>query len=504
MNHHKKIQHLTILAILFLLSVSIPAHGWIVSEDFLSSPDNLNAGITITMIPMFLISESDTAIVAWIGSSGSEHGILWYDLNPGNADTNNYNYRYEDPDHLDTLFITGEELEVGLLYCMISTPSGETSIEFPIVRESEDPVELIEPQSPIGGIGGVTTTTPLFRWVGTNVPYYHIILSDQEFEIEEDSAGVLTTTGANIIWQVITSGTEIIYGTPDPSGTFTNYNFPPLVGNSPGEPRPTYNWVALNNYANDPVASSDVVGDLMAFEINVTPPFDPPVLLEPLSPPEPEPLSILTSDVIDMVWTYILQASNYHLYLTKKEETPGASSAYIPIWYIQTTNNAVECPAASILTDGEYRWKIIAEDNQGLGSMSVPADFYYSIEAKNIWLLVRAEGSLEPVTGVRVNYIPIEGPSLLFSMTDDNGYSWKDMPYGTYIFEFSKDGFYLFQSPEFVVDENTLDGDGNIYTSINGEPLIITPMYSTVFGSVTDEIDSLVTFADVTATNSTT
>lgn len=443
---------------------------------------------------MQMIEEWDSVTVIWSTTGSPEHGILWYDLNPGNADTNNYFYRLEDPAHTNMFKTIGQNINIGLLYCMISTPSGLTSIEFPMVREADEPVTLIGPQSPSGGIGGVTTSTPLFEWEPIpNVPYYHVLLSDQVFEIEEDSTGALTTTGANIIWQVITSSTSIVYGTPDPSNNFNNLNFPPLVGNTPGNPRPTYNWVVLNNYGNMPELSSDEVGDLMAFEINVVPPFASPVLLEPVSPPDT--LTILTGSIIDFVWTSVSAASNYHLYLTRKEETPGASSAYIPIWYIQSTINAVECPAVSILTNGEYRWKIIAEDNQGQGVMAAPEDFYYSVDNKYIWVQVKNADSNQPISGARVEFLPIEGPSLMFTMTDDNGYAWKYMPYGTYIFEFSKDGFITTETAEFIVDENTLDGEGNVYV------YYIEPLYSTVFGTVVDDRDSLVIFANVTAIN---
>ncbi len=468
------------------------------SRSFLSSPMNLTADLEITSMPTTFVGSEDTIVITWTGTTTPEYGILHYGLNPGMGIPGLYAYTIIDSSHLDTLIVLGSELNIGLLFCMISTPSGLLSAEFMMVRESDDPVQLISPRSSTGGIGGITTTTPLFQWNAVpNVPYYHLLLSDQPFEIEEDSlTGEIQTYGANIIWQAITPNTSIVYGTLDPSGFYVHYNYPPLIGNLPGEPRPTYNWAVLNNYGNNPTFSSDVVGDLMAFEVNTPPPFALPELLSPVSPPDT--LTVVSSDSVEFTWSYIPQASNYHLYLTRLEIRPGGSTAYIPLWYVQTTITAVLCPAAGLLSNGEHRWKVIAEDNQGRGTMSEPADFYYSINNQNIWLQVVLQGTYDPVMAVQVDFIPIQGPTLQPTLTDDGGFANKDMPYGTYRFQFSKDGYATLTSDAFVVDENTPSGTGNIYR------YEIQPLYSSVFGTVIDNNNDPLSFADVTARNTST
>src|SRR5690606_16605550 len=85
-----------------------------------------------------------------------------------------------------------------------------------------------------------TSYAPAITWNPVpGVPAYHILLSDQALVIDPDKG---TVSGASVIWQAITTGTTIAYGTPDPSGNFSRIPAPPL---SPGVP---YNLVVLNNY----------------------------------------------------------------------------------------------------------------------------------------------------------------------------------------------------------------------------------------------------------------
>lgn len=454
--------------------------------NLLQSPENQTGELQLLEIPLQLVEPGDTVIIAW--NPPDESGILWYGLNPGEGDTVNYPNRYEDPyGTLGYMEFDPVILPVGLLFCMISTPSGATSIEFSIVRESPSAVTMIYPQSDVNSVSGVPSTTPVFQWnPNPGVPYYHIILSDQPFDVETDPVtGEVTTTGANIIWQVITSGTSIEYGSPDPSNFFSNTNVPPLVGDTTGLTRPTYNWVALNNYGNQPAFTSEVVSDLMGFEIYTIPPFEPPQLLAPDSG------AVITDETILFQWAGVPLAVSYHFYLTKLEVSPDSSTVYVPVYGTQTTVSSVELLAGNLLTNGIYRWKVIAVDDQGEGSISFPFDFNYAIDAARVNFYVHDSLYNQPVQGAQIEFLPLEGPNIPDIATDENGFSWRDVPYGVYLLEVSKPGFTTTIAGTLTVDS----------PSVPTQYLIIPQAPSTAFGTVVDDNSQPVPFADVEATN---
>ena len=476
-----------LIAASFSLSIILFAGAvFAINEGIIDSQENLDSGITLLTLPMEIVSPGHTYSITWTPSDSA--GILWYSLNPGAGIPSYYTYSetYSTPGEI---IFDPEFLPVGFLYCIISThDESMTSMEFYIVRESTNAVSMIYPQSDVNSSSGIPTTTPTFQWeANPGVPYYHLILSDQEFEVETDpETGELTTSGANIVWEVITSGTSITYGAPDPSNNFNNLNFPPLVGDLTGLYRPTYNWVVLNCFGNYPVLTSDVVGELMAFEVAVAPPFDPPVLLEPDSG------IAIFDETITFQWTSILEASNYHLYLNKEEISPdSASFVYMPIWYVQSTVNAVECPAVNLLTNGNYRWKIIAEDNQGNGSMGVPSDFSYVVETAEANFYVRSTISNQPVGGVQIDFIPVEGPSLPSIATDNSGFAERLMPFGTYILELSKVGFVTTQTDELVIES----------PAAVVQTYYISQTNASAHGTVEDNSGESIVFAFITATN---
>ena len=460
-----------------------------INENVLTDPQNFDSDLVLTSIPMKLLSSGISDSVKWLPENIP--GALWFSLNPGEGDPNNYtdSLRSNTP---GKIIFNPANLPIGYLYCLISSHDAQlTSMEFPLVHESPISVTMIYPQSDVNAIAGIQTTTPVFQWEpNPGVPFYHLLLSDQPFEIETDPVtGAVSTTGANIIWQVITASTSIIYGTPDPSNSLNVTNYPPLVGDLTGQNRPTYNWVMINNYGNEPAYSSEVVGELMAFEIQVQPPFDPPVLISP-GTIDPED-TLLYDETIMFEWTSIPQAFNYHLYLNKQEYSFDSTSiVYNPVWYTQSTLNAVECPAVNLLINGKYRWIVIAEDNQGEGAISEPLVFSYYQDTGHAEFNVRSTGN-QPVLGVQIDFIPIEGPNIPYIATNTSGFAERVMPYGTYVLELSKNGYVTTQTDELVISSpGTITNYYQIYMA-----------QSSAFGTVVDNSGSLVFDAVVTATN---
>ena len=232
------------------------------------------AGLTITDRPLDLISPADTVLIRW---AEPQRADLRYATRSGGGDASNYpfiisNLLVDRPGHL--AFQPGEQLSPGIHYCLLTGGSG-TSDEFLLLVESTSAPLTVSPRTAQGG-AGIETVDPVFRWRSVpGVPYYHLLLSDQPFRIQEDESGELCVTGANIIWQAITAGTSLPYGTPDPSGTLPLSQIPPLVSGL------RYNWLVLNNYGNHPALSSAVTAGPSGFEVGVEPPFPAPQLIEP-------------------------------------------------------------------------------------------------------------------------------------------------------------------------------------------------------------------------------
>ncbi|MBC8278369.1 MAG: carboxypeptidase regulatory-like domain-containing protein [FCB group bacterium] len=467
-----------------LVLLCTQAHA--INEGLIESPENMDSGITLTSIPQTIIWPGDTFSITWLPTDVDP--VLRYASNPGGEIPENYPNSIDiQPTSPGVWSFDPIVFNPGFYYCILTSDDNSlTSMEFWLIRETTQAANMIWPFSDVNSPDGITSTTPEFTWsVDAGVPFVHLILSDQAFEIETDPiTGELSTTGANVIWQVITSGNSIDYGTPDPSGNFTE-STPPLIGDLTGENRPTYNWVALNNYGGLPELTSDVVGELMGFEVAVEPPFLSPILLEPAHQ------SVLSSDNILFEWTAIPEASSYHLYLTREEITPDSTSTvFTPVWYVQSTINATECLASSVLTSGLHRWKVIAENSQGLGTLSEPSDFIYSVDSAPAQFYVRTSGN-SVIQGVTIDFIPIEGPTLPATLTDNAGYAERLMPYGTYVLELSKVGFVTTQTDELVIDD----------------PETVTRTYnlleasSNAQGTVVDNQGQTVDYADITATN---
>jgi len=488
----KKSLRISIGVFMGLVSFFAAISSYAVNEGLLSSQANLDAGITLTYVPEAMLNAGYDYHISWTPTNVQVK--VKYSYNPGGGLVGNYPFTYPSSGTVGaagTWTFDPSVLPAGYLYVMLTnTANTLTSVEFVIIRESTNAVSMIAPQSNTSSASGIPTTTPTFTWNSNQgVNYYHLVLSDQAFEIETDpETGELTTTGANIIWQVITPGTSIDYGQPDPSNFFNNINVPPLIGDLTGANRPTYNWVVLNNYNGTPATSSDVVGQLKAFEIAVAPPFASPVLLEPADG------DVITSNTVIFEWTAIPQASSYHVYLTKEEIAPDSlSTVYTPMWYVQSTINAAECPVGNLLTSGNYRWKVIAEDNQGQGTMSMPSDFVYTTASGYREFYIRTSSNVN-IQGAQIDFIPIEGPSLTAVLTDQNGYAERMMPYGTYIFELSKTGFVTTQTSPVTINTSTA-------APLNFQMLQAA---STAHGTVKDNQNNFIPFASVTAINSST
>src|SRR5690606_20156431 len=198
-----------------------------------------------------------------------------------------------------------------------------------------------------------TSYAPAITWNPVpGVPAYHILLSDQALVIDPDKG---TVSGASVIWQAITTGTTIAYGTPDPSGNFSRIPAPPL---SPGVP---YNLVVLNNYdGRSALATSTKAQGLKLFRIEAPVSLRPPVNLEPA------PQSVLTADKDSSLlfrWSAAkaviagARANTYRVSVYSME-SGDAGDILVPIWNAEVTDTFTVMDAQRVFLAKRYFWKV--------------------------------------------------------------------------------------------------------------------------------------------------
>ncbi|MCB2197866.1 carboxypeptidase regulatory-like domain-containing protein [bacterium] len=419
----------------------------LINIGLIASSENEEQDLVLQQVPLNITEASDTLVIEW---SPATTGVFRYAQgSPGNnldAYSVLNNPLNSSPGHLEIL---ASRLPVGQLTCIITSQDGvDRSAYFQVLRASAFAPVPLSPITAAGG-DGINTVTPTFTWQSvTGVPYYLIFVADQPFTIIQDDDGT-RVEGANVVWQAITSGTSIQYGVQDPSGTIENEMVPPLVGSTDPDGRPRYNWTVLNSYGNSAEYTSGVVGTVAGFELEVSSPFAAPTLITPAGQAE-----VYDSEIL-FQWSSIPEATSYLVYLSRFELYSNGTEILFPVWRVQTTDNAVICPAASILQNERYNWKVIAANGQGYGSLSDSSSFSYNIESEE--MRIRTMDTFgNPVDLVRVEFEAVDGPGLQPIATDDGGRYTNDFPLGTYILRASKQGYIDAESPVI-----TLDGVGN-------------------------------------------
>jgi hypothetical protein len=437
----------------------------------LASPvRSIAAGLTIIDRPLDLVSPGDTVIIGW---AEPLRASLHYAVRSGGGDPLNYPFVISDlitdlPGQLS--FVPGDQLSPGIHYCLL-TGGTSRSDEFLLMIESAAAPVTISPRTPQGE-AGIETVDPVFRWHDVpGVPYYHLLLSDQPFRIQENESGEPCVTGANIIWQAITAGTSLPYGTPDPSRTLPPAQIPPLVSGL------RYNWLVLNNYGNHPALSSAVTAGPSGFEVAVNPPFPAP---EPI---EPTPGAVLTESPITFRWSQVSGANCYYLYLLEVHQEDGSSVA-LPVFSTATGRTEYQLPASTQLRAGDHVWKVLAGDDAGYGALSQESRFTYLTASGTLKVQTFHDGGtpedprdddLLPRTEVMVERLTGQGDPWNL-LTDENGYADAQLPLGTYRLTGSIAGY----RPS--ADTVHLTQSGQTVSSI----LVLSPNPSAVYGSTVD------------------
>jgi len=190
------------------------------------------ADITLTSTPDDLVQMGEFTTVSWAETIRCN---VNYGRVPGAYTDETATWGW------DSLVFTPENegMTHGIYYCIVSEIDGsETSDEFVLIVDA--PISP-SPTAPLNGSTVYETTTEL-QWDPVDgVSYYHVLVSDHEIDVSEED-GEIVVTGANIVWQAITSGSSIQYGSPDPSGYFvaSNGTSPPLMSGF------SYHWLVFN------------------------------------------------------------------------------------------------------------------------------------------------------------------------------------------------------------------------------------------------------------------
>ncbi len=355
---------------------------------------------------------------------------------------------------------------------------------------------VVEPTEPASG-DTITDLTPTFHWKrNPGVPYYHIIVSDEEIDATEITN--LDSVELSIVWQAITSNTFITYGAPDPSGTITA-DPPPI------SPEMEYSWAVINNYGNHPALSVGipypstfvVAGKKLNKPINVSPGDGDTVLAAPDAP-------------LHLTWTNLdTNANTYQVYVYVASNIEGVN-AQLVVWNTEVTAGNFSGDTASIavdafqtFTNNKYTWRVIAVDRKGAGTAGELSEFQYR-GMRQGHLVVRAREKIRtgdttyiesPVSLAEVEVEVLDGSMeapLLF-YTDNNGVLKRDRPVGEYRLTIRKDGFLPATRTVAVT-----------YDQLTGPETTMVTMYidrpdATIYGKVVDEAGEPIDLARVFA-----
>lgn len=331
---------------------------------------------------------------------------------------------------------TGPQLGLGYHYLVASCRDGESlSPEIPIWIVTRQAATITSPKA------SEPSSSPTFAWSPVpGVPAYHLLLSDQALNIDAEKG---TVSGASVIWQIITTGTSIAYGTPDPSGNFAKIPAPPLSPNVP------YNLVVLNNYdGRSALATSAKAQGVKLFTLQAA-----GGALKPGRNLAPAPGAILTvskDSAVTFRWTRAAaaagsgNANTYQVFVYSRETQDGAEVLF-PIWRTEVTDTSAVLDAKRTLLSRRYVWKVFAVSASGAGAAGDTTSFEYRNDVQTLTVSVNSagvSGDTLPLGDVRIAVTPLDGsadPLPFFS--NSSGGAEKTLLRGGYSLAFSKDGY---------------------------------------------------------------
>lgn len=425
------------------------------------------AALVLTQVPAGMRKATQSITVAWTG--GEDRVYLRASTTPGGgasiAHYDSLHLPSQTPDGVFSFTINPDipalyrntDLRLGVNYCIL-TDGTQISPEFIIIVESSVAPTLTSPTN----AASIKDLTPVFSWSGS-APYYTVLVSDEPFKISDSG----TVTGVSAIWQVITPYTSAHYGDPDPSGGNT-VPAPPLISGK------TYNWLVLNNYANNAGSTSKVAPVPASFTYAPAPPLAAAGLIEPADAD-----TVHGSDQIKFRWGLVDSAVSYKLELLE-ENTVDGSQADVALWKASSTGGQIVLDnASSLLRRYRYKWRVYAVGGNGSASISAKRSFFYDIPVGDLSVFLRnTQDQAVAYVAVKVNRLGGVSSGVFQSgSTDADGVlSLKNAPFGKY--EVSIDNADGYLSRKDTIDLQSTSGASKI--------TVLTPVLGKVLGKVTN------------------
>lgn len=473
----------------------------------------------IVQYPTWVVSPEDTIWIYWADPMKNlNNNTIYFSRNPGGANVENYTDSIKNV-IINNRVLDGEnEGKTLMTFRLSDNPNFKPGINYAVLADkktgntvSSNEIKIILKHSaqntnlrPSGEV--VDNATPQFSWTKpSGVPYSHVILSDEEIEINLDGTVSLESIrGTSMIWQTITPNNRVTYGEPDQSGIFTTTP-PPL---SPGK---KYTWLVFNNYGNNPAytPTSDFVLPAY-FEIKGQQRPEPKNIF-PLSK---DSVTINTPDNISFKWTNLdPNASVYRVFVYTSTQM-GDIDAQIVVWSEEITAGqfkksdgtmvdtaSLTMNAKDILSENLYSWRVIAVYNDGSGQAGELDHFRYRAPAGK--LIVRTQEEIEAKTSsgkdtlftqwlstAEIKMEVLDGSleeSILF-YTDNNGYAERYRSAGTVKLTAEKTGY---------------ESENQIITISEGETvtalLTLRKPISSIYGKITDVQGNSIDLANITA-----
>ncbi|MCL2690206.1 MAG: carboxypeptidase regulatory-like domain-containing protein [Chitinispirillia bacterium] len=493
----------------------------------------------VVEFPLVLNNPADVIDIGWISTAGGipDDASIYFARTPGGGNLRNYNpdnpvraisgrentMRGANPGlglpiRKGTSFRSGDQrgMGPGVYYCIVAAVKVNGSRRDTLVSNEFtimiDAPSAPRPRGPSGR--NLTDLTPTFSWdrvPNTDVPYFHVILSDEPLPINFDNIDNPQIEGdLSIVWQAITPRTSITYGEPDPSGTITA-SPPPL---SPGK---EYSWMVFSNFGNHPAFSSNKLSlpePFLSFTIAGTPLNKPqnifPVERRVNNRVVPDTLNSADNPIVEFQWTNLdTNANTYlvNLFVAAEPSDLGLDiddqdglKASILVWETtvsrgnrrQNDTLTARLDAANTLTGGAYKWRVFALDSRGAGTAGDASDFVYRVPQGSLDIGTKEVIGTDTVNiGVvelrsEVLSGPMEKPLAFYTST--TGFVTRLRPAGTYRITAVKEG-YKTETRTVTVR----DGERTSLTIFMERPR------AAIFGRVTDANDIPLNLANVTA-----
>ncbi|MFA4924776.1 MAG: hypothetical protein WC557_11335, partial [Ignavibacteriaceae bacterium] len=351
-----------------------------IAQTFITEPPKgYVSGNTTPRVKIFF-KPTDSVIVEWNKSFAASN--VKYKIG---STTGNYNLSSLTTGGNRLAFIPQNNppnLSIGRYRALVTNSTKNTLSEIkadylanPTTIDFSNEIEFIveSPNAPLAEepIGSIKNSTPIFQWKSiSGVRAYWLIVSSTPFTVVTQPNGDVSVEGANVLWNYLTTGTSVQYGSINPNSPFT-VQAPPL---NPGK---EYHYTILNVYDEyDITYASAVFGGVVSFTYEAAASIPPPTLISPV-----DSAFFYADKNITLQWNSVPNANGYTVFLFQRMSSFAGNDQQIdiPIWNSSTTNTSIQLPARTMLTSGKYIWFVVPRDNSGSGNQSAVNLFSYII-----------------------------------------------------------------------------------------------------------------------------